>query len=394
LSSHPEEFLVGTAAPIKRHDRGNIRVSVSGSDIEVSDNCGGIGLDEVQDAFRIGKTIDSGHSILGVYGIGLKRALFKIGKHFQMHSSTAKNAFSLDLDVALWAKSDSWDIPLALAKRMSRPGTAIKISKLTEETALRTEDRTFHKKLHDFIARSYCLLLGRYVQVSLDGREVLPLDIPLAQSAAIRPARETFQSGDVQVTLIAGLSSRSRGSWNIERAGWYVFCNGRAVLFADKSDLSGWGLVAPQFVSKFRGFVGAAFFFSKNPEALPWTTTKRGLNREALVFQEARNRMAAISRPILTFLNRMYSGEEEELVQRELAEELEPARVSDLAAGTDRAFAVSQSRRTPRTMVSVQYRAKVSEIERAKRRLARPSWSAGTIGRHALEYFLDRECPE
>lgn len=182
----------------------------------------------------------------------------------------------------------------------------------------------------------------------------------------------------------------------MDRAGWYILCNGRVVVFADKSELTGWGVVGPQFMPKYRGFVGAAFFFSNDPSVLPWTTTKRGLNRESRVFQLARHKMVAIGRPVLTFLNDMYpSDAPEEVPERELADSVVSTPIHELTSSGEKSFGAHRRKKPVKpATVSVQYRARKSDIARAKKWLAKPRWGAGKVGAHALKYFLEQECPE
>jgi hypothetical protein len=92
-----------------------------------------------------------------------------------------------------------------------------------------------------------------------------------------------------------------------QQGGWYA--NGRVVVSADKTDLTGWGAGIASFHSKYRGFVGLALFTSEDPSRLPWTTSKRGLNREALIYQLAWNRMTSVARPVISFLNDMYPSD-------------------------------------------------------------------------------------
>ena len=200
----------------------------------------------------------------------------------------------------------------------------------------------------------------------------------------------------MSVEIVVALRPRAGDEWVIGAAGWYVVCNGRVVVVADQTDLTGWGVAGPQFASKYRGFVGVAFFFSDKPSTLPWTTTKRGLNRESKVFQLARNEMAAAARPVLSFLNDMYpSDAPSEVVERDLADGVRSTALHELAAGGTGAFKVTGvSKRGRVPTVSVQFRARRSDVERAKKCLAKPGWGAGKVGAYALKYLLDQECPD
>lgn len=85
-----------------------ISIEFNNNKFVIEDNCGGIPLDVAANyAFRFGrpKTIQSGDTeTTGIFGIGMKRALFKMGNYFSIHSTTRTTEFQLDLDVKEWLK--------------------------------------------------------------------------------------------------------------------------------------------------------------------------------------------------------------------------------------------------------------------------------------------------
>lgn len=258
----------------------NVQISVAPDEFRITDTCGGIGYESAKsDVFRFGRVIHPEQASLSVYGIGLKRAIFKIGQDITVESRTTDSGFKVRINVPEWSKEDSpWTFPLEkidATKRLDDAGTTITIRKLNPEIVMRINDGTLESSLRDLIATTYPLFLGRFVTVDLNGGRIEPQKLPLGESAEVTPAYHTFDEGDVQITIIASLAERIDGKWNTDRAGWYVLCNGRIVVSANKTELTDWGVKLPQFVSKYRGFLGIAFFSSKNPETLPWTTTKR-----------------------------------------------------------------------------------------------------------------------
>lgn len=92
-----------------------IRVGFDKNKFTIEDNCGGIPLDVAANyAFRFGrpKTVENSDTeTTGIFGIGMKRALFKIGNNFSIHSITKTTEFQLNLDVKEWLKKDDndWD---------------------------------------------------------------------------------------------------------------------------------------------------------------------------------------------------------------------------------------------------------------------------------------------
>jgi hypothetical protein len=380
-------------------DPPRIAIHVSRTEVKVADRCGGIPLARAKSSvFRLGRVDSDVESALGVYGIGLKRAIFKIGREIVIESRTRKDGFRLALDVDKWTQKEGWSIPfeqIAKASSAASAGTTITIRRLTPEVTLRLNDPTLLKRLADQIATTYTLFLSRVLGISLNGKVIASKPLPIGSSDDIAPAYRELTLGNVNVELVAGLAARKDGEWNVDRAGWYVLCNGRVVVAADKTELTGWGIIGPQFASKYRGFVGIAFFFSEDPASLPWTTTKRGLNQESEAFQRARKEMATLSRPVLSFLNSMYPSEPaEDVHERTLADQLKPVDVRTVASTTGGGDFRAKVVRREKTKVQVQFSALSADVDKVRRRINRPTWGAGAVGRHAFQYFLKMECSE
>jgi hypothetical protein len=384
-----------------------IEVSYSDKEFKIEDTCGGIRRkDALEDVFNFGHASGQTGGALGVYGIGLKRAIFKIGNHFEMESKTAEEGFSVNLNVKKWSEEDEdlkdWQIPLKFAGgagSAAKAGTKIRITSLRPEVTMRVNDGVLAQRLHSTISQTYALFLNRYIEIRLNDKRVEPFEIPIGSSEQVQAAHDEFEDGEVKVKLFASLAARdSRGQWPAEPAGWYALCNGRVVVAADKTDLTGWGVLGSQVwhAGKYRGFVGVAFFESSNALALPWTTAKRGLNRESPVYQKARNRMRGVAKPILNFLDSMYSQDPpEELFGRHIADQMKQTSLSTVAASEQRAFEVeSMSFKRRKTTIRVQYDAEKSDIERIKKYVKNYTWGATQVGKFTFDHYLKTECPE
>ena len=398
-----EQLLLAHGAPAAPDDLPLVQLQVTDQRLRLTDRCGGIPEEIVaHDLFSFGHSDRYKPGVLGAYGIGMKRALFKLGEHFELRSRTRDGGFTVALDVADWARNDRlrhhWQVPVGpgrSARSLRDAGTDISISRLRSDVKQRLRDPMTLTRLQRNVAQAYTLFLERAVRIEVNESPVHPDPLPLGESLEVRPGIERYTDGGVDVILMASLATRdAQGNWSAAKAGWYVFCNGRLVVPADKSDLTGWGSVLPQWHSKYMGFLGVAFFSAPNPLDLPWTTTKRGLNWESPVYQEAKNRMVALSRPVLNFLNRMYSSElPERPGERDMAQGVELARVGDVATRAGARFTAPARRARGRDTVSVQFTAATDDVERAKKRLDKPNWGAGRVGKHCFDHFLKRECP-
>ena len=380
-----------------------IKLTLNAKEVVVDDDCGGVPLQLVEnDLFTFGHDPHTKlHQQLGVYGVGLKRAIFKIAENFEMESRTTEGSFVAEMDVDKWAEKDDtiddWKIPISYGKaaKKDKAGTTIRFSPIRDEVKMRLRDGAFEGRLTRAIAQTYSLFLERDVRVRLNEKTVEPEPIPLGSSKETKPGQADFTKGDVKVRIFCGLAAR-QPLWTHERAGWYVLCNGRVVVAASKDELTGWGLGLPVFHSKYKGFVGVAIFRSTNPLALPWTTTKRGLNQESPVFQDVKREMVLLARPIISFLNSMYRTDydAEEPEEREIAGKVTQADLRQLARERPKPFTVERRVAVPRTTVRICFDAQKTDVDRVKRAVRQPRWGANQVGKHTFQHFLKTECPE
>jgi len=89
-----------------------VNITLSENCFKIQDNCGGIDKKLAQMyAFRFGRPLNAtqiDYSV-GQFGIGMKRALFKMGDKFEVKSVSEKTSFTIGIDVNKWSKDKSWD---------------------------------------------------------------------------------------------------------------------------------------------------------------------------------------------------------------------------------------------------------------------------------------------
>jgi hypothetical protein len=93
------------------------KLTFSGTTFTISDNCGGISNAVRDSAFRLGRPpgdrIDENLPTVGTYGIGMKRAIFKIGFDCDIQSHTSTSGFSVHISREWMTREDTWEIPVA-----------------------------------------------------------------------------------------------------------------------------------------------------------------------------------------------------------------------------------------------------------------------------------------
>jgi hypothetical protein len=157
--------------------------------------------------------------------------------------------------------------------------------------------------------------------------------------------------------------------------------------------LTGWDNVGPKFVSKFRGFYGLVFVFSRNPENLPWTTTKTDINEESLVYQRIFPLMLTAAKPVLSYLNSLYGSDEVEAEEaREATDQISSRPLQLILSARTSAFSPPKKRK--RITTTIQFPVLIADIERIKTHLRRPTMSNRDVGKMAFEYYLENEVSE
>jgi Histidine kinase-, DNA gyrase B-, and HSP90-like ATPase len=385
----------------------HIEVTISPKAITVADDCGGIPTEKARhEVFNFGHSTDGALDLtergIGAYGIGLKRAIFKMGSSFRVDSTQNGRGFRVEQDLNDWLDHDDslddWRFPLveldSSKLKCPRHGTLIQVTELRENIRDLARNDEFLDRVKRAISRAYAFFLTRYVDIKVNNESIEPLDVPIGTATDYKPANETYKDDGVRVRLRAGLAPRGpRGEWQMERAGWYVLCNGRVVVTADKTSLTGWGAgILPQFhSSKGRGFVGLALFVSDNPLKLPWTTTKRGLNQESPVYLRARTRMQSVARPVYSYLESLYpTGNDATNDEREAAKKLGQASAKEFFEEKESEFKPPRVR-TESEFVTVQFKVSRRTLDAIRRHLGKPNLSAVEIGKHALDYLVENE---
>ncbi len=118
-----------------------VKVTFTNTSFCISDNCGGIEFEKAKnDVFRFGRDEHITDSRLSVYGIGLKRAIFKLGKQIKIESKTLDKGFCVNIDVEKWQHEHidnvaEWQFPMKEinpAQSEIHAGTTITVTDLKD----------------------------------------------------------------------------------------------------------------------------------------------------------------------------------------------------------------------------------------------------------------------
>ncbi len=387
-----------------------IKILVNEEYFQIQDNCGGITVNDAEEyAFKFGRANDAELTpkSIGRFGIGMKRAFFKIGKKFTVESTTSSSKFVVSEDVEEWKKKDEWTFEFSEVQEDSDYesndiGTRILIEKLHENVSDDLGLENFISQLKQELTIAYSLKINKGLSISINDEVLSPTPLNFRTSDTIKVAKfekeyNYFGSHEidtpVQVRLYAGVSDR-----NLNEGGWYVFCNERMVLEADQTEIMGWGTKSgfPKYHADFAFFRGYAFFESDDAAYLPWTTTKTGIDYDSPIYKAIKQQVSELTVPVLTFLRKM--ADEKSRVERgEISESLleqaylQTSLNSVFEANTSTTFQIPEQSAIPprQNRGTIQYNKTIEEIELVKELLNVSSNKE--VGEKTFDYYLNNE---
>lgn len=307
------------------------RLTLSKSSFDITDNCGGIPEDDIKDAFLLGRPrIDKDSKIptIGMYGIGMKRAIFKIGEEAVVESYADDGAYAVTYDSKwLSPENDEWDLGIEQIKNRKTKGVSIIVPTLKPDIARHFGNVQFQNELRTKISEHFGYILQKGFSIRVNGERVRPRTLQLYSSDikkrnGIRPYDfETNEDGvNIRVTVgfyrpltsLEEVDEAEVESLASDQAGISVICNDRLVLENDTSLKTGWGDGGvPKYHPQFRGIAGFIIFSTNDAQKLPISTTKRDLDVGTTIYLLARQSCIEGLRQYTAFTNKWKGMEEE-----------------------------------------------------------------------------------
>lgn len=304
-----------------------VKIKLAADHFLIEDNCGGIPREVAKNyAFKMGREPDddrdSDAETIGMYGVGMKRAIFKMGREALVRTRYSDDNFEVPITSA-WLDAKGWEPlpinePTEVGEKLAEPGTVIRVHELYEGVSKHFANESFENEVRTAISEHFTMFLQWGLKVDLNGKPVEPVLVEvLVSERKDGPAPFVFQKpiDDVLVSITVGLNSgRSLGGDDEEdsgferdrssaTAGWTVLCNDRAVIVGDKSRLTGWGDGIPLYHPQFAIITGIIEFRSKRADKLPVTTTKRALDTSSNIWLESLVKMKEGMRVWITYTN-------------------------------------------------------------------------------------------
>ena len=298
------------------------RLDLTSDSFKLSDNCGGIERRNAENyAFRLGRdpnyNEDNDRQTIGMYGIGMKRALFKIGNQSEVITKCNQDAYKVTIPEG-WADIESWEFPITECNDLTENGTTILSNNLTSSAKANFESSLFIDELKTEIQKHFSYILHKGFVVFLNGEKIEPLSVSflVKEVAGVEPFVYKGNIDNVDITIVCGfITSPIKNSEEeneiatgnrSELAGWTIICNDRVVVYKDKTRLTGWGEnPVPQYHTQFINISGVVRFTSNDAYRLPLTTTKRGIDNNSELYMYIRGVMKEATKTFTDVTNKI-----------------------------------------------------------------------------------------
>ncbi len=195
--------------------------------IRVRDNAGGVREDQARLLIAPGASrIGSGEELIGIFGVGGKRAGVALGEHVEIRTRYG-NEKSIQIDITNeWLESSDWELDIYEIPHIDAGSTVVDITKVRQGF---NDDDVDQIRQH--LGETYSWFVNEGCVIELNGEVVAPITFdawayppdypPRKATFAIEPAT----GKTLNVTLSAGLI-RGRIP-KAENYGVYFYCNHR-----------------------------------------------------------------------------------------------------------------------------------------------------------------------
>ncbi|HUL35773.1 MAG TPA: ATP-binding protein [Candidatus Eisenbacteria bacterium] len=297
----------------------------------IADNCGGIPWSLHEYAFRMGRDPSRPPDALGTvgaYGVGMKRAIFKLGTQCVIETKNATDAYEVDIPQGWMEDETNWSFPALPTKKMKHEGTTLVVGSLHPGISDRfsVDAQDFQSKLERMVATHYAFIIHKGLKVSINGIAVRPRPTKLLFTRSTRKAAKkikeiqpflfrTKTADGVEVFLAVGFTQpipsldqveneQTEKRYSSEDAGWTIVCNDRAVVYCDRTELTGWGEAGiPRYHTQFIAISGVVEF-KGDASKLPTTTTKRDVDASSPLYLQVKNKMREGMRIFTDYTNK------------------------------------------------------------------------------------------
>lgn len=256
--------------------------------ITVIDNAGGVKEDELRLLITPGGSRnDPNTAMIGIFGVGGKRASIALGEHVEIRTRFKKEQ-SYQIDVTKdWLDRDDWQMPAFAIPDIAPCTTIVDISKLRKPfTHQDVAAITSH------LRETYAWFLQNGCVLSINERPLTELGFDAWAYPKMYPPRRAMfklhlEGQEVAVDITAGLVSDRDPE--AENYGVYFYCNHRLIRKEMRTREVGYFVSSEAGVPHPDASLCRAIVSLDGPARLmPWNSSKSDINTNHLIFQMLR----------------------------------------------------------------------------------------------------------
>ena len=260
--------------------------------IRVEDNAGGVEESDVELLVSPGASRnDTGESLIGIFGVGSKRAGVALGELVEIRTRHATGkSIAIDLTNE-WVESPNWDLDFYEVPDISPGTTIVVITKVRQPFDQR--DVEFVRR---HLAETYGWFIGQGCAIQFNGEVLSPVKFDAwAYPPDYRPRQAQFDiepapGHRLDVTLTAGLILDRNPE--TDNYGVYFYCNNRLIMKEVKVREVGYFVSAEAGVPHPDASLCRVIVkFQGPPELMPWNSSKSAINFGDPAYSQIRHRV-------------------------------------------------------------------------------------------------------
>lgn len=284
-----------------------IDITVNEKEIKIKDNCSGFSAKDLETrAFFIGSPSSHDYGI-GQYGIGLKRALLKMGDEYTFLTDNGTERISAHLTNNDLTSENTITPKIEPSEGDTKSYFAI--TKLKDAILPDITAEIWYENAYRGIQQRYTIYLEKGLVINIKYQDNSKVSVKhkfvaIREDEGFKPLKFGYYVEDgVYIDIVAGVhadyrfSDEKSYSLASNRAltddfGIYIVCNDRVIVSSSTEKQYGW---ATRWHSEYNGFVCIVRFISSDPTLLPINTAKTAVTTDAHLFLKVAEKIQPIA---------------------------------------------------------------------------------------------------
>ena len=174
-----------------------ISVTINGTELRIKDNAGGIPINLLRsEVLRFGKR-SAHYNGIGTFGVGLNRAIFRLGQIAQIITDTGAERSSLILRTEDYLReADDWNVTAQQLPTSGDLGTMIDITRLPEDIAHLFADKDWVNERREQIGRIYSRFIAQGLTIEFGPKPARNLEIPIRENGPYEIEQRYYKTED------------------------------------------------------------------------------------------------------------------------------------------------------------------------------------------------------